>query len=114
MPDDTLTYPAPNGHLLVSALQRHRERTVLQVSTGSTSDVRELTGSEVRFGQPHEKFGEAVTALVVPRAGVPLDEATLGEIQALVEERMGSVHAPSRCRRGPGRRPGRSPPAPGP
>lgn len=46
------------------------------------------------IGTPHEKFGEAVTAVVVVRPGAALDEAVVSEIQALVKERKGSVQAP--------------------
>jgi fatty-acyl-CoA synthase len=50
------------------------------------------------IGLPDEKWGEAVTAVVVLRQGHPADEesaATLtGEIQAMVKERKGSVQAP--------------------
>ncbi len=46
------------------------------------------------IGTPHEKFGEAVTALVVPRDAATLDDTVIGEIQALVKERKGSVHVP--------------------
>ncbi|QIK76661.1 fatty-acid--CoA ligase FadD8 [Nocardioides piscis] len=45
------------------------------------------------IGTPDEKFGEAVTALVVPRDGTLTDEA-IEEIKALVKERKGSVQAP--------------------
>ncbi|WP_121251248.1 fatty-acid--CoA ligase FadD8 [Nocardioides ferulae] len=51
------------------------------------------------IGVPDEKWGEAVTAIVVLREGVdPADEAAVAsvaaEIQALVKERKGAVHAP--------------------
>ncbi len=46
------------------------------------------------IGTPHEKFGEAVTALVVPRTGEALTEVVIAEITALVKERKGSVQAP--------------------
>lgn len=46
------------------------------------------------IGTPHEKFGEAVTALVVPREGVAVDDVVAGEIQALVKDRKGAVQAP--------------------
>ena len=46
------------------------------------------------IGTPHEKFGEAVTAIVVAREGVEIDEAVVTEIQALVKERKGAVQAP--------------------
>jgi fatty-acyl-CoA synthase len=45
-------------------------------------------------GTPHEKFGEAVTAVVVPREGVDLSAAVIAEIQQLVKEKKGSVQAP--------------------
>jgi fatty-acyl-CoA synthase len=45
------------------------------------------------IGTPHERYGEAVTALVVPRNGA-LTETDIDEITALVKERKGSVHAP--------------------
>ncbi|HEY9352747.1 MAG TPA: AMP-binding protein, partial [Nocardioides sp.] len=46
------------------------------------------------IGTPHEKFGEAVTAVVVPRPDAVLSDEVVAEIQALVKERKGSVHAP--------------------
>lgn len=46
------------------------------------------------IGTPHEKFGEAVTAVVVLRDGHELTDAVVGEIQAAVKERKGSVQAP--------------------
>ncbi|MGN0065826.1 MAG: acyl-CoA synthetase, partial [Nocardioides sp.] len=46
------------------------------------------------IGTPHEKFGEQVTALVVLRDGVELDETVVVEIQALVKERKGAVQSP--------------------
>jgi fatty-acyl-CoA synthase len=50
------------------------------------------------IGVPDERWGEAVTAVVVLRAGEPDDEASVArlteEIQASVKERKGSVHAP--------------------
>ncbi|KRF11674.1 acyl-CoA synthetase [Nocardioides sp. Soil797] len=48
------------------------------------------------IGTPHEKFGEAVTALVVPRETDGLTDEVIAEIQALVKERKGSVHVPKR------------------
>jgi len=45
------------------------------------------------IGTPDEKFGEAVTALVVLRDGV-LTEELVAEITALVKEKKGSVQAP--------------------
>ena len=48
------------------------------------------------IGTPHEKFGEAVTAIVVLRPDAPRDDGAIAtmteEIQALVKERKGSVH----------------------
>lgn len=50
------------------------------------------------IGTPDEKWGEAVTAVIVLRPDVPCDEATVAqvtaEIQAAVKERKGSVQAP--------------------
>ncbi|GAB2976748.1 fatty-acid--CoA ligase FadD8 [Nocardioides montaniterrae] len=46
------------------------------------------------IGTPHEKFGEAVTAVVVLRDGAELTDGTVAEIQAMVKERKGSVHVP--------------------
>ena len=43
------------------------------------------------IGVPDEKWGEAVKAVVVPRAGVTVDA---DELIALVKERKGSHHAP--------------------
>lgn len=43
------------------------------------------------IGVPHEKWGEAVKAIVVLRAGASVSEA---ELIALVRERKGPVHAP--------------------
>ncbi|MCD6638929.1 MAG: fatty-acid--CoA ligase FadD8 [Nocardioides sp.] len=48
------------------------------------------------IGTPHEKFGEAVTALVVPREPGGLSETVVAEVTALVKERKGSVQAPKR------------------
>jgi len=45
------------------------------------------------IGTPHEKFGEAVTAVVVPRSPGLADDQ-VAEIVALVKERKGSVQAP--------------------
>lgn len=45
-------------------------------------------------GVPDEKWGEAVTAVVVLRDGHHLDDDVVGEIQRMVRERKGSVHAP--------------------
>jgi fatty-acyl-CoA synthase len=46
------------------------------------------------IGVPHEKFGEAVTAVVVIRDGHELTDQLVGEIQQLVKDRKGSVQAP--------------------
>lgn len=46
------------------------------------------------IGTPHEKFGEAVTAVVVPREGVELSDDVVAQIQALVKEKKGSVQVP--------------------
>jgi fatty-acyl-CoA synthase len=46
------------------------------------------------IGVPHEKFGEAVTAIVVLREGHELTDDVVAEIQAMVKERKGAVHAP--------------------
>ena len=46
------------------------------------------------IGTPHEKFGEAVTAVVVVREGYELTDEVVAEIQQLVKERKGSVQVP--------------------
>ncbi|MGN6781763.1 MAG: fatty-acid--CoA ligase FadD8 [Marmoricola sp.] len=46
------------------------------------------------IGVPHEKFGEAVTAVVVLRDGHELTDDVVAEIQRAVKERKGSVHVP--------------------
>jgi fatty-acyl-CoA synthase len=46
------------------------------------------------IGTPHEKFGEAVTAVVVLREGASLTDEVVAEIQAMVKERKGSVQVP--------------------
>ena len=50
------------------------------------------------IGVPDERWGEAVTAVVVLRSGTPDDDETrsriAAEIQESVKERKGSVHAP--------------------
>ncbi|MDI6908435.1 fatty-acid--CoA ligase FadD8 [Nocardioides sp.] len=50
------------------------------------------------IGTPHEKFGEAVTAIVVLRSDAPRDEEAISrmtaEIKEMVKERKGSVQAP--------------------
>ncbi|HET6165972.1 MAG TPA: fatty-acid--CoA ligase FadD8 [Marmoricola sp.] len=46
------------------------------------------------IGIPHEKFGEAVTAIVVLREGHELTDDVVAEIQDMVKERKGSVQAP--------------------
>jgi fatty-acyl-CoA synthase len=43
------------------------------------------------IGTPDEKWGEAVTAVIVPRPGAKLD---IDELIALVKERKGPHHAP--------------------
>ena len=49
-------------------------------------------------GTPDDKWGEAVTAVVVLRSDAPTDEASIGtmtsQIQAAVKDRKGSVQAP--------------------
>jgi fatty-acyl-CoA synthase len=47
------------------------------------------------IGLPHDKWGEAVTAVVVPRTGADLD---VRELTGLVRERKGPVHAPKEIR----------------
>ncbi|HET9422646.1 MAG TPA: fatty-acid--CoA ligase FadD8 [Nocardioides sp.] len=46
------------------------------------------------IGTPHEKFGEAVTAIVVLRDGHELTDEVVAEIQQTVKERKGSVQVP--------------------
>ncbi len=46
------------------------------------------------IGTPDEKWGEAVTAIVIPRRGGQLTSAEVAEIQQAVKERKGSVQAP--------------------
>jgi fatty-acyl-CoA synthase len=50
------------------------------------------------IGTPHEKYGEAVTAIVVLRSDAATDKEALdemtAEIQEAVKQRKGSVHAP--------------------
>ncbi|MEI5676289.1 MULTISPECIES: fatty-acid--CoA ligase FadD8 [unclassified Nocardioides] len=46
------------------------------------------------IGTPHEKFGEAVTAIVVLREGRELTDEVIAEIQQMVKDRKGSVQAP--------------------
>ncbi|KQY64324.1 MULTISPECIES: fatty-acid--CoA ligase FadD8 [unclassified Nocardioides] len=46
------------------------------------------------IGTPDERWGEAVTALVVLRDGEVLTDETTQSITALVKQRKGSVHAP--------------------
>jgi fatty-acyl-CoA synthase len=50
------------------------------------------------IGTPHEKFGEAVTAIVVLRSDAPRDEESVArmtaEIQEMVKARKGSVQSP--------------------
>ncbi|HET9498918.1 MAG TPA: fatty-acid--CoA ligase FadD8 [Marmoricola sp.] len=45
-------------------------------------------------GAPHEKFGEAVTAVVVLRDGHQLTDDLVSDIQQLVRDRKGPVQAP--------------------
>lgn len=46
------------------------------------------------IGIPDEKFGEAVTAIVVLREGHELTDELTAEVQAWVKERKGSLHVP--------------------
>ena len=46
------------------------------------------------IGTPDEKWGEAVTAIVVLREGHELTDDVVHEIQDMVKERKGSVQAP--------------------
>lgn len=46
------------------------------------------------IGTPHDRFGEAVTALVVPREGSRFGADEVAEVQALVKRAKGSVQAP--------------------
>ncbi|MDF1602564.1 fatty-acid--CoA ligase FadD8 [Nocardioides sp. YIM 152315] len=50
------------------------------------------------IGTPHEKFGEAVTAIVVLRSDAPRDDESVAamttEIQQMVKDRKGSVQSP--------------------
>jgi fatty-acyl-CoA synthase len=46
------------------------------------------------IGTPHEKFGEAVTAIVVLRDGHDLTDEVVAEIQEMVKQRKGSVQSP--------------------
>lgn len=46
------------------------------------------------IGTPHDKYGEAVTAVVVLREGHELTDEVVVEIQQMVKERKGSVQAP--------------------
>ncbi len=50
------------------------------------------------IGTPHEKFGEAVTAVIVLRSDAERDEASVArltaELQATVKDRKGSVQSP--------------------
>jgi fatty-acyl-CoA synthase len=50
------------------------------------------------IGVPDEKWGEAVTAIVVLRADAPRDDASIAtmtaEIQAAVKDRKGAVQSP--------------------
>ena len=47
-------------------------------------------------GTPDEKWGEAVTAIVVLREGHELTDDVVHEIQDMVKERKGSVQAPKK------------------
>jgi fatty-acyl-CoA synthase len=57
-----------------------------------------MIGQVAVIGVPHEKFGEAVTAIVTLRPDAPRDEQSIArmtaEIQETVKERKGSVQAP--------------------
>ncbi len=46
------------------------------------------------IGTPHDKYGEAVTAVVVLREGHELTDEVVAEIQEMVKQRKGSVQAP--------------------
>ncbi len=46
------------------------------------------------IGTPDEKWGEAVTALVVPRPGVDLTAEVIAQIQQVVKDAKGAVQAP--------------------
>ena len=46
------------------------------------------------IGTPDEKWGEAVTAIVVLREGLELTDEVVAEIKQLVKERKGAVQAP--------------------
>ncbi len=46
------------------------------------------------IGTPNEKFGEAVTAIVVLRDGHELTDDVVAEIQQMVKDRKGSVQVP--------------------
>jgi fatty-acyl-CoA synthase len=46
------------------------------------------------IGTPHEKFGEAVTAIVVLREGHELTDEVIAELKEMVRQRKGSVQAP--------------------
>jgi fatty-acyl-CoA synthase len=48
------------------------------------------------IGTPDEKFGEAVTAVVVLRDGAEMTDEVIAEIQASVKERKGSVQVPKK------------------
>jgi fatty-acyl-CoA synthase len=48
------------------------------------------------IGTPDEKFGEAVTAIVVVRPGFELTDDVVAEIKAAVKERKGSVQVPKK------------------
>ena len=48
------------------------------------------------IGVPDERWGEAVTAIVVLREGAELTDDVVAEIKESVKQRKGAVQAPSR------------------
>jgi fatty-acyl-CoA synthase len=48
------------------------------------------------IGVPDERWGEAVTAIVVLREGAELTDAVVREIKDAVKERKGAVQSPKR------------------
>jgi hypothetical protein len=121
MKDDLLRNPNHTGHLLAAALKRHKGKPVLflgdtTLTGGQFADrisqyiqaFRTRGGRRVAehpsvaqvcvIGTPDEKWGEAVTAVVVLRPDAPSDEASVATmtsaIQAAVKERKGSVQSP--------------------
>ena len=48
------------------------------------------------IGVPDERWGEAVTAVVVLRDGATLTDDVVGEIKGAVKERKGAVQTPKR------------------